>query len=70
MTNNLEEKDELHIQNQYISDVSNLPKFSEGINNLSVFHLNIRSISKNYNELQIVLQQANVVLDIISLTET
>lgn len=56
---------ELEADNYAILDKNNI---SNG--NLSIFHTNIRSIAKNFDELQVFLSQFNESFDIIVLTET
>lgn len=57
-----------HIQSQLISNMSEFNKVDQ--KNIQILHLNIRSISKNYDEFCIFLSQFVAGIDIIFLTET
>lgn len=50
--------------------VDELVRYVEGPTGLSLFHTNIRSINKNFNELQVFLEKIDVAFDVIALTET
>lgn len=51
-----------------INEYNNLSKSS--LSNFKVFHLNIRSVAKNFDELLLVLEQFQSTFDILILTET
>ena len=62
--------DNINICNYYGPlDLTNKLNFSE-ISNLSILHINIRSLQKHINNLQEFLSNSNFFPDIIAITET
>lgn len=59
-----------YFTNQVVSDITHLNSLYDANFNLRIFHLNIRSIGKNLDELKVVLSSPNHTYDIIVLTET
>lgn len=59
-----------YFTNQVVSDITHLNSLYDANFNLRIFHLNIRSIGKNLDELKVVLSSLNHTYDIIVLTET
>lgn len=58
----------LEISNLRIVNASDIGELVDE-SGLCLYHSNIRSIAKNFNELQVLLQQLQVNFDIIALTE-
>lgn len=61
-----------NIKTQIINNIEQFKKYTETKNQqcFSILHQNIRSISKNFDEIKIFLSQFNTFFDIIILTET
>lgn len=58
------------VQAKYLDSIKEVDKIHNNCTKFSMFHMNIRSVQKNFDELLLLLQQSKITHDLIILSET